>query len=75
MEILPGYDRGMVYKFREDFSGDVIYENIKNPEVVKSSYLNLRFPAEDIPHPARELYKKTGIKLNIDEIKYTRTFF
>ena len=53
MEILANYDRGMVYKFDDDYCGEVIHENIRNPKQLTSSYINLRFPATDIPLPAR----------------------
>jgi two-component system, chemotaxis family, sensor kinase Cph1 len=62
MGVMPGYDRGMVYRFGDDNSGHVIYEKIRNPSVVQSSYLGLRFPAEDIPPQARLLFLKNGVR-------------
>ena len=62
MSIFKGYDRGMVYKFEDDGSGHVIYENIQAGSTADSSYFNLRFPAEDIPPQAREIYIKTGVR-------------
>jgi light-regulated signal transduction histidine kinase (bacteriophytochrome)/CheY-like chemotaxis protein len=55
-DLLEGYDRGMVYKFHDDYSGEVIHE-IKR-DSVKSSYMGLRFPALEIPPPIRQLYIK-----------------
>eukprot|EP00903_Cladosiphon_okamuranus_P006632 g6477.t1 len=52
---LPGYDRVMVYRFAADKSGEVIHESIRSGCQVSSSYLNLRFPAADIPDIARKL--------------------
>jgi light-regulated signal transduction histidine kinase (bacteriophytochrome) len=54
------YDRGMVYRFNDDLSGEVIHE-IKN-DSLDSSYMGMRFPASDIPLPARELYIKNGLR-------------
>ena len=51
----------MVYKFNDDHSGEVIHE-IKRDSVLTSSYLGLRFPATDIPLPARQLYIKNGLR-------------
>ncbi|KAL3919304.1 MAG: hypothetical protein SGARI_007239, partial [Bacillariaceae sp.] len=59
-ELIKGYDRGMVYRFNDDNSGEVIHE-IKR-ENLTSSYLGLRFPATDIPLPARQLYIKNGLR-------------
>lgn len=50
---ITGYDRVMLYKFLENWDGEVIAED-KTPST--HSYLNHRFPATDIPLPARELY-------------------
>lgn len=60
-KILGEFDRGMVYKFNDDNSGEVIYE-IKKRECVMSSYLGMRFPGADIPLPARQLFVKNGFR-------------
>eukprot|EP01031_Cornospumella_fuschlensis_P024618 gene24618-29745_t len=62
MEKLPHYDRGMIYRFGEDASGEVMHEIVRDPSSLKSSYLNLRFPAEDIPPQARALFTKIGVR-------------
>lgn len=54
LRFLPGYDRAMVYRFAEDKSGEVIHESVQSGQV-DSSYLNLHFPAADIPDQARKL--------------------
>jgi light-regulated signal transduction histidine kinase (bacteriophytochrome)/CheY-like chemotaxis protein len=58
--ILGSYDRGMVYCFNDDLSGEVIHE-IKVHDI-ESSYVGHRFPAGDIPHNARQLYKKNILR-------------
>lgn len=55
-----GYDRGMVYRFNDDLSGEIIYE-VKRDDV-QSSYLGLRFPSSDIPLSARVLYIQNGLR-------------
>ena len=53
----------MAYRFLDDDSGEVIYENIRDPVVVPDSYLHLRFPAEDVPPLIRQIYLKNGIRI------------
>ena len=60
-KVLGHFDRGMVYKFNDDNSGEVIYE-VKKPDCVQSSYLGMRFPGADIPLPARQLFVKNGLR-------------
>lgn len=57
---ITGLDRTLVYRFDADWHGEVIAEdgNERLP-----SYLGLRFPAGDIPHPARELYRRNRLRL------------
>jgi two-component system, chemotaxis family, sensor kinase Cph1 len=50
---LVEFDRMMVYRFHDDWSGEVIAEVSKEG---MGSYLGLRFPASDIPGIARALY-------------------
>lgn len=58
-----GYDRVMVYRFDEDFNGQVIGEShVQGME----SYLGLHYPASDIPAQARELYRKNMIRTIVD---------
>ncbi len=47
------FERVMVYRFRDDESGEVIAESL---EPGLEPYLGLRYPASDIPRIARELY-------------------
>jgi light-regulated signal transduction histidine kinase (bacteriophytochrome) len=50
---VTGFDRVMIYRFKEDWSGEVVAESTA-PEM--GSYLGLNFPASDIPAIARNLY-------------------
>lgn len=65
-KLLGNYDRGMVYQFNDDNSGQVIHE-IKRDHVT-TSYQGMRFPASDIPLTARQLYIKNGLRYieNVD---------
>ena len=64
---LTGLDRVLVYRFDESWNGAVIAEdgNERLP-----SYLDLRFPASDIPAQARELYRLNRLRL-ISDARYT----
>ena len=50
---ITGYDRVMLYSFRDDFAGEVLAEAVASGI---GSYNGLRFPASDIPEIARNLY-------------------
>ncbi len=54
-----GLDRVMVYRFHKDFHGEVVAES-KREEL--SGWFGLHYPAEDIPKPAREIFKKIWIR-------------
>ena len=56
---LTGLDRVMVYRFDEDFSGWVIAETKRDG---LESFLDLHFPAIDIPKPARDIYQKIWLR-------------
>ena len=55
-----GFDRVMVYRFSEDGSGHVLAEALRSD---LESYLGLHYPAADIPKQARELFKKSQLRL------------
>ena len=56
---MTGFDRVMLYKFDEEDNGDVIAEDkIEQLE----PYLGLRYPASDIPLPARNLLTANWIR-------------
>ncbi len=60
---ITGFDRVMLYKFKEDDSGQVIAE-AKEPDM--EPYLNLHYPASDIPKQARALYLLNWLRLIAD---------
>jgi diguanylate cyclase (GGDEF)-like protein len=57
---LTGYDRVMLYRFDPDNHGQVIAEE-KAPEM--EPYLDLRYPASDIPEQARKLYLMARVRV------------
>ncbi|MEE7546110.1 GAF domain-containing protein [Xanthomonas sp. Kuri4-1] len=56
---LIGFDRVMVYRFDEEWNGDVVAE-ARMPEL--ESYLGLHYPATDIPAQARALYLRNRVR-------------
>lgn len=62
-KLYTGYDRVMVYQFLPDGSGEVIAE-AKNSEL--EPFLGLRYPASDVPRQARELYKRSLVRVIAD---------
>ncbi len=57
---ITGFDRVMIYQFDSEWNGNVLAED-RNERL--PSYLNLRFPASDIPRQARELYRINRLRL------------
>jgi light-regulated signal transduction histidine kinase (bacteriophytochrome) len=57
---LTGFDRALVYRFDADWNGTVVAEDRTDR---LPSYLDLRFPASDIPRQARELYRLNRVRL------------
>ena len=57
---VTGFDRVMLYKFDEDDHGAVVAEEKLDR---LEPYLNLHFPASDIPKPARKLFGSNWIRL------------
>ncbi|SMC99480.1 phytochrome sensor signal transduction histidine kinase [Rhizobium sp. RU36D] len=57
---LTGFDRTMVYRFDEDWNGQVVAEAGNG---ALPSYHDLRFPASDIPAQARKLYEVNRVRL------------
>jgi light-regulated signal transduction histidine kinase (bacteriophytochrome)/CheY-like chemotaxis protein len=60
---LTGFDRVMVYRFDTDGSGLVAAEAAR-PGI--GSFLDLRYPASDIPQQARKLYLRTPFRIIAD---------
>jgi len=64
---LTGFDRVMVYRYDEDYNGEVVAE-AKLDDL--NSFLGLHYPSTDIPSQARALYEKNWLRL-IDDVGYT----
>jgi two-component system, chemotaxis family, sensor kinase Cph1 len=62
-----GYDRVMVYRFMQDGAGHVIAEDRRDD---LTPFLDLHYPASDIPAQARALYLKNWLRL-IVQVDYT----
>lgn len=64
---LTGFDRVMVYRYDEEYNGEVVAES-KRADL--NSFLGLHYPSTDIPAQARALYEKNWIRL-ISDVGYT----
>ncbi|MEO6685437.1 MAG: GAF domain-containing protein, partial [Dyadobacter sp.] len=63
---ITGYDRVMIYRFDEDYNGEVIAESkIENLD----SFSGQKYPHTDIPLQARELYIRNPLRV-IADISY-----
>jgi two-component system, chemotaxis family, sensor kinase Cph1 len=60
---LTGFDRVMIYRFDEDWNGEVVAEDRADG---LGSFLGLRYPASDIPAQARALYRSQWLRLIVD---------
>ena len=60
IQTLTGFNRIMLYSFDAEGDGTVLAEA---SDGILPSYLDLRFPASDIPAQARELYKSSRLRL------------
>jgi light-regulated signal transduction histidine kinase (bacteriophytochrome)/CheY-like chemotaxis protein len=67
VQAATGFDRVMLYRFQDDDSGHVIAETRRSPEV--ASFLDLHYPASDIPVQARKLYLSSWIR-HIPDARY-----
>ena len=63
MRRLTGFDRVMIYRFDEDWNGQVVAEDRADG---LNSFLGLRYPASDIPAQARALYRSQWLRLIVD---------
>ncbi|MBF0694706.1 MAG: GAF domain-containing protein [Flavobacterium sp.] len=64
---ITGYDRVMIYRFDQDYNGEVYAESCRDD---LESFLGLHYPHTDIPVQARQLYLKNLSRLIVD-IGYT----
>lgn len=53
-----GVHRVMIYRFHPDWTGEVVAEAARGDR----RYLGLRFPASDIPQPAREVFQRVWVR-------------
>jgi light-regulated signal transduction histidine kinase (bacteriophytochrome) len=60
---LTGFDRVMIYRFDPDGSGHVVGESARSGI---GSFLDLHYPPSDIPRQARELYKRSLLRVITD---------
>lgn len=60
---ITGLDRVMVYRFQENWDGEVFAEA---RDLAYDPFLHLRYPAYDIPAQARELFLRTNYRMIID---------
>lgn len=63
---ITNYDRVMVYRFDNEYNGEVIAES---KEEYLEPFLGLHYPHTDIPPQARELYIKNQLRI-IGDINY-----
>jgi len=56
---ISGLDRVMVYKFHDDGHGEVLTEH-RRPDL--PSWCGLHYPAEDIPAPARDVFRQIWLR-------------
>ncbi len=54
-----GFDRVMIYRFDDDWHGEVIAEQRAR---AMTSYLGLHYPSSDIPRQAREIFKRNWLR-------------
>ncbi len=66
---LTGFDRVMVYRYDEQYNGEVVAESRRDD---LNSFLGLHYPSTDIPAQARALYEKNWVRL-ISDVGYTPT--
>jgi light-regulated signal transduction histidine kinase (bacteriophytochrome) len=64
---ITGFDKVMIYRFDEDWNGTVLAQS-KIEEM--DDYLDLKFPASDIPQQARQLYLLNRLRL-IADVEYS----
>ncbi|HVM18955.1 MAG TPA: SpoIIE family protein phosphatase [Egibacteraceae bacterium] len=60
---LTGFDRVMVYRFDDDYNGEVVAEERRSD---LNPFLGLHYPATDIPAQARALYLANWLRTIVD---------
>jgi len=62
---VTGYDRVMIYRFSDDWSGHVWAESMARNKGLLP-FLDLHYPASDIPVQARALFLKNNVRMLVD---------
>jgi len=62
---VSGFDRVMLIRFDDEGHGEVVAEDRRDE---LGSYLGQRFPASDVPEPARRLYRRNRVR-NIPDVR------
>src|SRR5690606_26869604 len=62
-----GYDRVMIYRFDEEWNGEVVAEE---KEAEMESWYGLHYPATDIPAQSRAMFLKNGMRM-ISDVNYS----
>lgn len=65
-KLITGYDRVMIYRFDEDYNGEVFAES-KNDNL--EPFLGLHYPHTDIPAQARALYMSNKLRI-LSDVNY-----
>ncbi|MAQ15618.1 MAG: cyanobacterial phytochrome A [Sandaracinus sp.] len=65
---VSGYDRVMIYRFAEDGHGHVFAEDT-DPELELEPFLDLHYPASDIPKQVRALFLRKRLRM-LPDAKY-----
>lgn len=60
---ITGYDRVMVYRFDQEYNGEVFAESVRED---LEPFIGLHYPHTDIPVQARQLYMKNLLRLIVD---------
>ena len=68
MRRLTGFDRVWVYRFHEDWHGEIVGESMRKGI---EPWLGLHYPASDIPAQARALFLKNWLRM-IPDVAYQR---
>ncbi len=61
---VTGFNRVWVYRFHDDWHGEIIAES--RDAHVEESWLDLHYPASDIPAQARDLFARHWLRLIVD---------
>jgi light-regulated signal transduction histidine kinase (bacteriophytochrome) len=63
--LMSGYDRVMMYKFHEDYHGEVMTE-FCTKNITDDTWLGLHYPATDIPQRSRDQFKASSVRIIVN---------